>query len=346
MNPPIKYRLIFILLLVLACNVNAQVDEICNEVGLTPSLDSAFAHVPYVYGRIVLKGFDPKAKFPNVTIVLVDNQSTSRWRVDKSGNYCFRLRSATAAATLSVEVDGTEVAQRPLSNLGSAKQREDFEIHSTQSQKTVPPEVDSSKKFFHPVNPKTVELYKKTVEAESKKNPGKAIEYLKEIVSIDPADFIAWAKLGIFYVEKNSLAEAESAFKKSLELKIEYTPAWLHVGKMRVAQKQFEAAIEIFKHATTIEPTSARAFQLLGEAYLQARQGTLGAQALNEAIRLDPIGMAGSHLLLAHLYDLAGARHLAAREYKIFLTKQPNHPDRKKFEQYMKSNSDIKNNPE
>ncbi|HEX8250725.1 MAG TPA: tetratricopeptide repeat protein [Pyrinomonadaceae bacterium] len=293
--------------------------------------------MPYVFGRVALKDFDPGAKLPNVTVALVDNQSTSRWSVGKTGNYCFKLKSSNS--TLIVEVDGVEVARRTLASFGASQQREDFEIYSTQSQKSIPPKAVSAK-FFHPVNPKTVELYKKTAEAESRKNSEKAIEHLKEIVSIDPADFIAWAQLGILYEDKNLLAEAESAFRKSLELKIEYAPAWLHMGKIRVAQKQLEAAIEIFKHVTSIEPTSARAFQLLGETYLQARQGTLGAEALNQAIKLDPTGMAESHLLLAHLYNLAGAKQLAAREYKIFLTKQPNHPDKKKFEQY------IKNNPE
>ncbi|HEX8368550.1 MAG TPA: tetratricopeptide repeat protein [Pyrinomonadaceae bacterium] len=301
-------------------------------------MDSPFAHVPYAYGRVVLKGFDAGAKLPNVAISLVDNQSTSRWTIGKTGNYCFKLKSG-GTSTLVVEVDGVEFARRTLSTFGSSQQREDFEIYSTQSQKLPPPKVVSAK-FFHPVNPGTIELYKKIAEAESRKNSEKAIGYLKEIVSIDPADFIAWAQLGILYEDKNLPAEAESAFRKSLELKVEYTPAWLHMGKIRVAQKQFEAAIEIFKHATAIEPTSARAFQLLGETYLQARRGTLGVAALNEAIKLDPAGMAECHLLLAHLYNLAGAKQLAAREYKIFLTKEPNHPDKKKFEQYIKNNPD------
>ncbi|HLL99597.1 MAG TPA: tetratricopeptide repeat protein, partial [Pyrinomonadaceae bacterium] len=285
------------------------------------------------------KGYDAGAKLPNVTVIFEDGQqSTARLTVGKSGNYCFKRKSG-GSGTLIIEVDGIEAARRTLTSFGSAQQREDFEIFLTQSQKTPAPGVISAK-FSHPANPKTVELYKKTAEAENRKNINQAIEHLKEIVSIDAADFIAWAKLGALYAEKNSLPEAEAAFRKSLELKIEYTPAWMHVGKIRVAQKQFEAAIEIFKHIITLEPTSARAFQLLGEAYLQARQGSLGAQALNEAIRLDPIGMAESHLQLAHLYQLAGAKQQAAREYKLFLTKVPNHPDKKKFEEF------IRNNPE
>ena len=337
MNPFIKSGLVLFFFILLSLNVNAQADQFCSEAGLNPTLDSPFAHVPYVFGRIVLKGYEQGAKLPSVRISFTDSQQAiSRLSVGKSGNYCFRLRT-TGGGTLVVEVDGIESARRTLASLGPAQQREDFEIYSPQSQKSAAPGVISAK-FFHPPNPKTLELYKKTVEAESKKNTGKAIEHLKEIVSIDPADFIAWAKLGTVYVEKNSLAEAEAAFRKSLELKVEYTPAWIHMGKIRVAQKQFEAAIEIFKHAISLEPASARAYQLLGETYLQARQGTLGAQALNEALKLDPMGMAECHLLLGRLYDLAGAKNLATREYKIFLTKEPNYPDKKKLEEYIKKN--------
>lgn len=339
MNSMIKSVLFLFVLFAFAGGAAAQVDEICAGSGVIPSLDSPFARVPYVYGKINLKNFDPGAKFPKVTIILLEGQQRAeRWTIDKSGNYCFKRRT-TGGGILTVEVDGVEAARRTLTSFGATQQREDFEIYSTQSQKMPPPGVISAK-FSHPPNPKTVELYKKTVEAESGGNIKKAIEHLKEIVSTDPADFIAWAKLGLLHFGQKSLAEAEAAFRKSLELKVEYTPAWINVGMIRIAQKQFEAAIEIFKHAASLDPASARAFQLLGEAYLQARQGTLGAEALNEAIRLDPIGMAQCHLQLAHLYELAGANHLATREYKLFLSKVPDHPDKKKFEKY------IKNNPE
>ena len=76
----------------------------------------------------------------------------------------------------------------------------------------------------------------------------------------------------------------------------------------------------------------------MGEAYLQARRGNDGLAALDEALRLDPVGMAECHLLKARLYDLAGARKLAAAEYKVFLLKVPNHSDKKKLEKYIKDN--------
>ena len=339
MKSPIRYILIVFATIVLAGIADAQADDICRDFGLRPTLDEPGAKVPYVYGRIAVKGYDPSAKFPKITVGFLDAQrSQGRLTIDRSGNYCFR-RSSGGGGTLIVEVDGVETVRKSLASLGPSNQREDFEIYLTQSKTLAPPGVVSTK-FSRPRNDKTVELYQKAAEAERDKHPEKAVNYVKEIVSIDPVDFIAWAKLGSLHFERNSLSDAESAFKKSLELKPEYTPALINLGTLRAVQKEFEAAIEIFKQAVSIDPTAARTYRLLGEAYLQVRKGTLGLEALNESIRLDPVGMAECHLLIARLYDLAGAKNLAAREYKIFLKKVPDHPDKKKFEQYIKDNPD------
>lgn len=320
--------------LVFAGSASAQLDEICREFGIAPSMDSPFAHVPYVYGRVVAKGFDVNAKIPKLTISLVSMQATERLTLGRSGNYCFKRRSNSGE--LVIEVNGIEAGRRTMTASGSEQQREDFEIYSNESQGSAPGVV--SAEFSHPRNEKTVDLYKWTLDLESKGETGKAIESLREIVVVDRADFVAWAKLGSLYLTEKNYAEADAALRRSLELKVEYTPAWIYVGKLRLEQQQAPAAIEIFKHVITLEPQSARAFQLLGQSYLHDRKGTLGAEALNEAIRLDPIGMAECHLLLAHLFDLAGAKDMAAREYKVFLTKVPNYPQKKKLEKFIKEN--------
>ena len=59
---------------------------------------------------------------------------------------------------------------------------------------------------------------------------------------------------------------------------------------------------------------------------------------LNEAIKLDPLGMADAHLRLATLYNAAGMKDKAAAEYEAFLKKRPDYPDRKKLEQYIAEN--------
>jgi len=335
----INYCLIFFSFLVFVCRVNAQANEFCVEESLNPVITSPADRLPFIYGQIRLKDFPSTAKLPRITVLLMDTQgSPSRMTVDKSGKYCVRLRTRTGG-TLIVEINGVEGERRNVSSFGPGQQREDFEIYYAEKDQTNAPGVVSAK-FYYPVNPKTAELYRKSSEAENKKDTDKAIEILKEILVIDQADFIGWAKLGILYLQKEKLTEAEAAFNKSLELKSEYTPALIQLGLIRVYQNQFEAATEIFKQVTKLQPDSPIAFRLLGESYLQIRKGTLAIEALNQAIRLDPVGMAECHLLLARLYDLAGAKQLATREYKLFLKKVPDHPDRKKFEQF------IKNNPE
>ena len=338
MRSAIRLFLILIAVLAFAGSAVAQADEMCRDFGLIPSSDNPWAKIPYVYGRIVVSGYDPSGKFPKITVNFLDpQQNQRRLTIDKSGSYCFRRGSAGSGGTIIVEVEGAEVARRLLASLGPPQLREDFDIFLTQSRQAVPPGVVSTK-FSRPRNEKTVDLYQKAAEAERDKDLEKAVKYVSEIVSIDATDFIAWAKLGSLHFDLKSFSEAESAFRKSLALKPEYPPALINLGTLRAVQNQFESAIEIFKLAVACDPTSARAFRLLGEAYLQNRQGTLGIQALNEAIRLDPVGMAECHLLIARLYDLAGAKNLASREYKAFLVKVPDHPDKKKLEQYIKDN--------
>lgn len=339
MNLWVKYCLIFISLPVFVCSINAQANDFCSEEGINPVINSPADRLPFIYGQIRLRGYPADKKLPKITVLLMDTQNSAvRWTVDKSGKYCLRLRTKSGG-TLIVEVNGVEVERRNVSAFGPAQQREDFEIIHTRNDETPKPGVISAK-FYYPPNPKTAELYRKSADAENEKKPEKSIEYLRQIVGIDPLDFPGWAKLGVLYLEINKLPEAEAAFKKSLELKAEYTPALIQIGLIRVYRKEFDAASEIFKQVTTLEPDSPIAFRLLGESYLQIRKGSLAVEALNKAILLDPVGMAECHLLLARLYDLAGAKQLAAREYKLFLTKVPNHPDKKKFEQF------IKNNPE
>jgi cytochrome c-type biogenesis protein CcmH/NrfG len=235
-----------------------------------------------------------------------------------------------------IYLDGAEVARRQIMSLGAAQQREDFEIKAGASQRTAPGIV--SAKYSYPPNEKTAELYKKAADAEREKNQDRVLEFVKKIVKADPADFIAWAKLGTLYLEKKSYPDAESSFGKSLELRPDFVPAMTSLGRTYIAQIKSEAAIQILQKATTTDPKSAKSFQYLGTAYLQAKKGSLGVEALNKAIELDPIGCADAHLLMATLYDRAGAKDLASREYRLFLEKMPNYADKRKLEEYIKTN--------
>ena len=107
---------------------------------------------------------------------------------------------------------------------------------------------------------------------------------------------------------------------------------------MRIVQKNYDGAIEVLLQAVKVQPRSAQANYFLGEAYLQNKKGSLGVGYLNEAIKLDPVGMADAHLRLAALYNAVGMKDKAAAEYEQFLKKVPDHPDAKKLKEYVDAN--------
>ena len=99
------FRVFFIaaVLFVLSGHSFAQADEICGE-----SAGSTWMTTPFVYGRVLLNGFEGR-KLPKVTVILYDrSRSESRQTIDKSGYYCFRNTNG-AGGFVAIEVEGLEV---------------------------------------------------------------------------------------------------------------------------------------------------------------------------------------------------------------------------------------------
>src|SRR4029453_6213558 len=132
---------------------HAQVQEICSRSGEMPSLGDSYGYIPYLYGKIILNGFDPNTKLPKVTISLTERGRPSRQMIiDKTGNYCFRRTNEETESTLVVTLEGAEVARKNISALGPAQQREDFEISAGPSQRQAPPGTISAK-YSYPTTP-------------------------------------------------------------------------------------------------------------------------------------------------------------------------------------------------
>lgn len=196
-------RVVLLTLISLFASVSsfAQVDDFCTEFGVTPSLNSPWANIPFVFGRISYRSSTTAGKFPKITVVLIDpQQSQKRLRIERSGNYCFR-RSANSGGTKIVDVGRVEVVRRSVSSFSPVHLREDFDIDATNRAKTPGPAAISAK-FSYTTNDKTIDLYKEASDAEKEKDLKQATILLKEIVVIDPNEFIAWAKLRTLYLEQ------------------------------------------------------------------------------------------------------------------------------------------------
>jgi tetratricopeptide (TPR) repeat protein len=262
----------------------------------------------------------------------------SRQTVQSNGRYRF-VNLTEGRYQIVVEVENSEVARFTVDFSSPLKidYRQDIEFQWREKPGAFKAGVVSgADKYNRPA--KTAPIFSKATEALEKKNYDQAISLLRQIVEIDPEDFLAWEALGTAYFIQKSFEEAEKAYTQALKKKPDYLVALIKLGRLRIAQKNLNGAIEVLTQAVKTQPTSPQANYFLGEAYLQVKLGSKAVPYLNEAIKLDPVGMADAHLRLAALYNAVGLKEKAAAEYEEFLKQRPDDPDKQKFRDYITAN--------
>lgn len=241
---------------------------------------------------------------------------------------------------LAVEFDNSEVARIPIriEAPGRTDMRQDVALEWRAGARGPVKIGTVSAAEVYTRTPANKTRFEKALEAIRKKDDKTAFSLLKEIVAGDVKDFVAWTELGTLYFKQDETDEAEKAYQRAIEAQPTFMLALLNLGKIRLAQKNFEGAIEVLSRAVAQQPQSADANFFLGECYLQIKKGSKAVGYLYEAIRLDPVGHAQAHLRLAALYKGAGLKDRAVAEYEQFLAKKPDYPDRKKIEQFISEN--------
>lgn len=164
-----------------------------------------------------------------------------------------------------------------------------------------------------------------------------AANLLSRVVESDPDDFEAWTALGSVLFQQEKFSDAEAAFKKALKARPGFPVARVNLGKLHLGRQRYSEAIEVLEQGLG-SAASASLHYFLGEAYLQNKKGSKAVEHFKTALEKDPDGMADAHLRMAALYHAAGYRHLAAEEYRQYLNKRPESPDRKEMEKYITEN--------
>lgn len=291
-----------------------------------------------IWGQIELKGLKKGEPKPSIFVTLMINGAQiGRAQANDQGYYYF-LERARDGANLLVTVGGTDIGTKVITAAGG--DRHDMIVDWSEGKR---PEqrsgVISVKDAYTERSDANSKLFDKASASAKSKKTDEAISLFNQIVANDPKDFVAWTELGSAYFEKEKFSDAEKAYAKAIELKPDFMPALMNFGKLFIADKKFADAIPVLEKVISLDATSADAHQFLGEAYLQNKQGSKAVGVLNEAIKLDPVGKADIHLRLATLYNAAGLKDRAVNEYKLFLQKKPDHPEKSKMAKYIKDNS-------
>jgi tetratricopeptide (TPR) repeat protein len=178
-------------------------------------------------------------------------------------------------------------------------------------------------------------LFSRAEDAMTAKKYDEAIMVFEQLITVDAADYEAWTELGTAYLANEKRSEAERAYLHAADVKPTFILPLINLGRLRLQERNYEAAAQVLDKAVGAQPTSAEANLLLGEAYLQTKKGSKAVPYLTEAARL---GRPEAHLRLATLYNAAGMKDKAAFEYEQFLKKRPDYADRKKLEKYIAEN--------
>lgn len=314
--------------------LQAQTDEIREATGLPIAIGQ-----PVIFGQVSFRGLSPGEKKPTVNVALLFGGSqVDRMDTNDRGFFYF-LREAVNGAVLVFELNNIEIHRQVLmANLGN-RVRQDIEVDWRMFQKS--PSSDPAAITVKDIYARSTEnekLFSRALAASKAKDTARAAQLFKDLLDQDPKDFVAWTELGTSYFAEGKLVEAEGAYRKAIDLSPKFMVALMNLGRLQLVQKQPNRAILTFTQAIHADHRSADAFHYLGESYLQIKLGSKAAIALNEAIRLAPLEKADLHLRLAALYHAAGARDLAAKEYKLMLEKKPQHPDREKLQKYIREN--------
>jgi tetratricopeptide (TPR) repeat protein len=266
-------------------------------------------------------------------------QVTARQRINPNGRYRF-MDIFDGDYWLVVESDGVEVARDSvfISKSMTIDIRHDITLTLRSSRGPSGRAAVISSAGLYSRSAANESLYQKAAKEIQSKNYSQAITTLQAIVTSDPNDFLSWSDLGMLFFLEKDLDAAENSYTSATNAKAAYFPSIFNLGRVRLAKKNYTGAIESLEAALKLDAKSASANYFLGEAYLQIKKGSKAVIYLNEALALDPVGMADAHLRLAVLYNGAGMKDKAVTEYEQFLKVKPDYPERLKLEKYINDN--------
>lgn len=322
----------------------AQDDEARQQSGLPTYIGNRRGSNPgngqdaRLSGSVEIEGMTEGEKSPRLSVaVLANGVLVARQQVKNRGAYSF-TGIPRNGITLVVEIDNQEIGSYPVGTLTPPPMpnRKDIFLVWAQVNKA------SAEKLAilnaYPRSETNQRAFDKAISASKEKGNSNAVKLFKDIVEKDQMDFVAWTELGNLLFKEEKFDDADKAYEKALSLKPEFVPALLNSGKLNLSQKRFDPAIASLTRATELAPDSADVHHYLGEAFLQSKKGSKAVEHLNKAIELAPLEKAEIHLRLAMLYNAAGLKDRAAAEYKAFLLKVPDHPEKARFEKYISEN--------
>ncbi len=144
----------------------------------------------------------------------------------------------------------------------------------------------------------------------------------RDFLADHPDSWNELGNLGVALVEQGRILEAETQFRRALELQPELELARYNLGLVLSAQGRIDAAIAEFQRVVASNPANAPALNNLGHAMIGRQRFSTAIRFLERALAIEP-SFALAHFNLGVAHTMVEAKDEAIVHYRECLRLQP-----------------------
>jgi Tfp pilus assembly protein PilF len=188
----------------------------------------------------------------------------------------------------------------------------------------------------NPVPKAAADLYNSALKLAQDGDRKKAIELLKQAISIHPEFVAALNGLGVQYMKLGDFDDAAQAFASALKLDPEDFLLHLNYGLTLFQQKKYPEAIQQLDLAIQKKEASSTAHYYKGRALISVQRFDEAEVALQRTVALGGEEANVAHRYLAGIYMEKGDSARAVSELQLFLKLEPKTKDAEKIRDLIK----------
>ena len=115
-----------------------------------------------------------------------------------------------------------------------------------------------------------------------------AITSFSKAVDVDPTIYRAHYQIGVLHEQLDEPEEADSAYRKCIELNAQYSPCYVLLGNMYIDYGFANVAMAVLETGTMVNETDADMWNGIGRALLNLGRPREAVEAYKRARRIDP----------------------------------------------------------
>ena len=265
--------------------------------------------------------------------VLADNNGTFGFRSLLPGSYTVVVEGGDQYETVReiVYIDGEPSRPRSGLSMPTAARSYPVQVHLQFKRMLQPTKVGVINAALASVPEPARKAYERSFEFSQRGETEKAIEQLRQAVSIYAAFPLALNELGVQYLKIGQLEPALEALRSAVKLDPEAFSSRLNYGIALLQKKNFADAKAQLTEALKKNLNSPTAHLYLGIALIHEGRYADAEQEFLQALSLGKQSVGLAHYYLGGLYWLRGEHKLAADELEKYLKSAPSVHDAEKI---------------